>query len=54
MEDLMISIPHCPICGCGTHWHWLGEDFGRMSIKAGLLDGFEECAVEARKFDTAG
>lgn len=52
--DQMISIHHCPVCGCGTHWQSLGEDFGRMGINARLLDGFEECAVEVRKFDNAG
>lgn len=50
----MISIHHCPVYGCGTHWQSRGENFGRMGINARLLDGFEECAVELRKFDNAG
>jgi hypothetical protein len=52
--DRMIGIHHCPVCGCGTHWQTLGEDFGKMGINARLLDGFEESAVEVRKFDNAG
>ena len=39
--DRMIGIHHCPICGCGTHWKTLGEDFGKMGISARLLDGFD-------------
>ncbi len=49
----MIGIHHCPTCGCGTHWQSLGEDFGKMGINARLLDGFDESAVEVRKFDNA-
>ncbi len=51
--DRMIGIHHCPICGCGTHWQSLGEDFGKMGINARLLDGFDEGSVEVRKFDNA-
>ena len=51
--DRMIGIHHCPVCGCGTHWATLGEDFGKMGINARLLDGFDESAVEVRKFDNA-
>jgi hypothetical protein len=51
--DRMIGIHHCPICGCGTHWASLGEDFGKMGINARLLDGFDESTVEIRKFDNA-
>ncbi len=52
--DRMIGIHHCSICGCGTHWQTLGEDFGRMGINARLLDGFDEANVEVRKVDNAG
>ena len=49
--DRMIGIHHCPICGCGTHWRTLGEDFGRMGVHARLLDGFDPANVEIRLFD---
>ena len=52
--DRMIGIHHCPVCGCGTHWASLGEDFGKMGINARLLDDFDESAIEVRKFDNAG
>ena len=52
--DRMIGIHHCPICGCGTHWETLGEDFGKMGVNARLLDDFDEGAIEVRKFDNAG
>ncbi len=52
--DRMIGIHHCPVCGCGTHWATLGEDFGKMGINARLLDGFDEATVEVRTFDNAG
>lgn len=52
--DRMIGIHHCPVCGCGTHWTTLGEDFGKMGINARLLEGFDEAAVEVRRFDNAG
>lgn len=51
--DRMIGIHHCPVCGCGTHWQTLGEDFGKMGINARLLDGFDESAVEVRTVDNA-
>ena len=51
--DRMIGIHHCPVCGCGTHWQTLGEDFGKMGVNARLLDDFDEGAVEVRKFDNA-
>ena len=46
---------HSPlsVCGCGTHWQSLGEDFGKMGINARLLDNFDESTVEVRKFDNA-
>ena len=39
--DRMISLHHCPTCGCGTHWQSTGESYGRIGINARLLDGFE-------------
>ena len=51
--DRMIGIHHCPTCGCGTHWETLGQDFGKMGINARLIDGFDESAIEVRKFDNA-
>jgi hypothetical protein len=51
--DRMIGIHHCPVCGCGTHWQSLGEDFGKMGVNARLLDGFDEGTVEVRKFDNS-
>lgn len=51
--DRMIGIHHCPVCGCGTHWATLGEDFGRMGINARLLDGFAEAGVAVRLMDNA-
>jgi len=38
--DRMISLHHCPVCGCGTHWESTGESYGRVGINARLLDGF--------------
>ena len=62
--DRCIGIHHCPVCGCGTHWRTLGEDFGKMGVNARLLDGWEAEApgaarrggvpVEVRPFDNAG
>lgn len=52
--DRMIGIHHCPVCGCGTHWLSLGENFGKMGINARLLDNFDENVVEVRKIDNAG
>lgn len=51
--DRMIGIHHCPICGCGTHWRTLGEDFGKMGVNARLLDGFDPAKVEVRALDGA-
>jgi hypothetical protein len=51
--DHMIGIHHCPVCGCGTHWQTLGEDFGKVGINARLLDDFNESTVEVRKFNNA-
>ncbi|HEY0112884.1 MAG TPA: GFA family protein [Allosphingosinicella sp.] len=59
--DRMIGIHHCPVCGCGTHWKTLGEDFGKMGVHARLLEGFEAAAatclvagaeVEVRRLDS--
>ena len=52
--DRCIGIHHCPVCGCGTHWKTLGEDFGRMGVHARLLDGFDVAKVEVRYLDNAG
>lgn len=38
--DRMISLHHCPACGCGTHWESTGESYGRVGVNARLLDGF--------------
>ena len=51
--DRMIGIHHCPVCGCGTHWQTLGQDFGKMGVNARLLDDFDDTAIEVRKFDNA-
>jgi hypothetical protein len=47
----MIGIHHCPVCGCGTHWRTLSEDFGRMGVNARLLDRFDSGQVEVRLLD---
>lgn len=52
--DRMIGIHHCPVCGCGTHWKTLGEDFGKMGVHARLLDGFDVANVEVRALDNSG
>ena len=52
--DRMISLHHCPVCGCTTHWQSLGEDFGRQGVNARLLDDFDPAAVEVRYPDNAG
>ena len=62
--DRMIGIHHCPVCGCGTHWRTLGEDFGKMGVHARVLDGFAVreagvCSiggvpVEVRPLDNSG
>jgi hypothetical protein len=49
--DRMIGLHHCPVCGCGTHWATLGEDFGKMGVNARLFDGFDPTKVEVRLMD---
>ena len=60
--DRMISLHHCPVCGCGTHWETTGERYGRMGVEARLLDGFavedgvatfDGAAIEVRFMDNA-
>ena len=61
-DKLSMSGPQGPLqppaaqstCGCGTHWQTLGQDFGKMGVNARLLDGFDEAAIEVRKFDNRG
>ena len=36
--DRTISIHHCAVCGCITHWQSIGIDFRRMAVNARLLD----------------
>lgn len=38
--DRMISLHHCPTCGCFTHWDSTGESHGKVGVNARLLDGF--------------
>ena len=38
--DRMISLHHCPTCGCFTDWRSTGESYGKVGINARLLDGF--------------
>jgi hypothetical protein len=52
--DRMIGIHHCPVCGCGTHWKTLGQDFGRMGVNARLFEGLDLSGVEIRRLDNAG
>jgi hypothetical protein len=40
--DRMISLHHCPVCGCFTDWRSTGESYGKVGINARLLDGYEE------------
>ena len=40
--DKMISLHHCPTCGCFTDWRSTGESYGKVGINARLLDGYEE------------
>ena len=60
--DRMISLHHCPTCGCFTDWRSTGESYGRIGVNARLLDGFEVKdgvplwdgrAVDVRNFDNA-
>jgi hypothetical protein len=39
--DRMISLHHCPVCGCFTDWRSTGESHGKVGVNARLLDGFE-------------
>ncbi len=61
--DRMISIHHCPVCGCGTDWRSTGESYGKVGVNARLLDGFaveegrvlfDGQEVEVRYLDNAG
>ena len=38
--DRMISLHHCPVCGCFTDWRSTGESYGKVGVNARLLDGF--------------
>ena len=38
--DRMISLHHCPTCGCPTHWEPIVEGIDKVGINARLLDGF--------------
>ena len=40
--DRMISLHHCPTCGCFTDWRGTGESHGKVGVNARLLDGYEE------------
>jgi hypothetical protein len=52
--DRMISLHHCPQCGCHTHWEAHSEgvrgtaeneprvSYGRVGVNARLLDGYSE------------
>jgi hypothetical protein len=40
--DRMISLHHCPTCGCFTDWRSTGESYGRVGVNARLLDGYSE------------
>lgn len=33
---------HCPTCGCHTDWRSTGVSYGRVGVKARLLDGYAE------------
>jgi hypothetical protein len=61
--DRMISLHHCPVCACGTHWESTGESYGRVGVNARLLDGFaiedgryqfDGRDIEVRYLDNAG
>jgi hypothetical protein len=61
--DKMISLHHCPICGCHTDWRSTGESYGKVGVNARLLDGFavtedgptfDGSAIEVRFIDNAG
>ena len=38
----MISLHHCPVCGCFTDWRSTGESHGKVGVNARLLDGYAE------------
>ena len=40
--DKMISLHHCPVCGCFTDWRSTGESYGRVGVNARLIDGYSE------------
>ena len=50
--DRTISIHHCAVCGCTTHWQSIGLDFGRMAINARLLDA-DLAGIEIRAQENA-
>ena len=61
--DRMISLHHCPVCACTTHWESTGESYGRIGVNARLLDGFsvtkdgptfDGAPIEVRFMDNAG
>jgi hypothetical protein len=61
--DRMISLHHCPVCGCHTDWRSTGESYGKVGVNARLLDGFavtedgptfDGSLVEVRFIDNAG
>ena len=61
--DKMISLHHCPVCGCHTDWRSTGESYGKVGVNARLLDGFavtedgptfDGAPVEVRFIDNAG
>jgi hypothetical protein len=60
--DRMISLHHCPTCGCFTDWRSTGESHGKVGVNARLLDGFalsegrpliDGREIEVRFFDNA-
>jgi hypothetical protein len=61
--DRMISLHHCPVCGCHTDWRSTGKSYGKVGVNARLLDGFavtedgptfDGSPVEVRFIDNAG
>lgn len=50
--DRTISIHHCAICGCTTHWQAIGIDFRRMAVNARLLDS-DLAGIEIRPQENA-
>jgi hypothetical protein len=37
--DRMISLHHCPVCGCGTHWESTGECKGKEILAPVVFQG---------------